>query len=226
MTRVLVVDDEPQILKALTINLRSRGFDVDTASDGREALEYAAANHPDLVLLDLGLPKVDGLDVITGLRGWTTVPIIVLSVRETEADKVAALDNGADDYLTKPFGMNELLARIRAVTRRRTPTNEQPVIETPDFTIDLTERRATLAGGVEATHLTPTEWSILEALARHPGRLVTQRQLLDQVWGPHFEDSSGYVRVHLAHLRQKLEPEPSRPRYLLTEPGIGYRFEP
>jgi two-component system, OmpR family, KDP operon response regulator KdpE len=224
MTRILIVDDEAQILKALSINLRARGFEVDLAIDGREALEHAASNHPDLVLLDLGLPKLDGLDVIGGLRGWTQVPIIVLSVRETEADKVAALDRGADDYLTKPFGMNELLARIRAVTRRHTPAAEQPQITTEHFTIDLTERRITARG--DDLHLTPTEWAMLDVLARHPGRLVTQRHLLNQVRGPNFEDTTGYIRVHLAHLRQKLEPEPSRPRYFLTEPGIGYRFEP
>ena len=224
MTRVLVVDDETQILKALSINLRSRGFDVDLARNGREALQQAADNHPDLVLLDLGLPDLDGLDVIAGLRGWTDVPIIVLSVREAETDKVAALDNGADDYLTKPFGMNELLARIRAVTRRRTPSSEQPIIETDHFTIDLVERRAT-KGSVEV-HLTRTEWAMLETLGRNPGRLVTQRQLLDQIRGPNLDDTTGYLHVHLAHLRQKLEPEPYRPRYFLTEPGIGYRFEP
>jgi two-component system KDP operon response regulator KdpE len=206
------------------VNLRARGYDVDQAGSGEEALHLAAARHPDVVLLDLGLPGVDGLGVIRGLRGWTNVPIVVLSVREAEADKVAALDLGADDYLTKPFGMDELLARLRAALRRHQPTVEEPVIETPDFRVDLADRRVT-AGGQEV-HLTPTEWGILDVLLRHPGRLVSQRQLLQQVWGPGYERETNYLRVYLAQLRRKLEPDPARPRYLITEPGMGYRFEP
>jgi two-component system KDP operon response regulator KdpE len=222
--RVLVVDDEPQIRRALAVNLRARGYDVDQAASGEEALHLAAARHPDVVLLDLGLPGIDGLEVIRGLRGWTSVPIVVLSVREAEADKVAALDLGADDYLTKPFGMNELLARLRAALRRHQPVAEDPIVETPDFRVDLAARRVSARG--EEVHLTPTEWSILEVLARHPGRLITQRQLLQQVWGPSYERETNYLRVYLAQLRRKLEPEPARPRYLITEPGMGYRFEP
>jgi len=222
--RVLVVDDEPQIRRALAVNLKARGYDVDQAASGEEALHLAAARHPDVVLLDLGLPGIDGLEVIRGLRGWTSVPIVVLSVREAEADKVAALDLGADDYLTKPFGMNELLARLRAALRRHQPAAEEPVVETPDFRVDLVARRVWAHG--EEVHLTPTEWSILDVLARHPGRLITQRQLLQQVWGPSYERETNYLRVYLAQLRRKLEPEPARPRYLITEPGMGYRFEP
>jgi two-component system, OmpR family, KDP operon response regulator KdpE len=222
--RVLVVDDEPQIRRALAVNLKARGYDVDQAASGEEALHLAAARHPDVVLLDLGLPGIDGLEVIRGLRGWTSVPIVVLSVREAEADKVAALDLGADDYLTKPFGMNELLARLRAALRRHQPVAEEPVVETPDFRADLAARRVWARG--QEVHLTPTEWSILDVFARHPGRLITQRQLLQQVWGPSYERETNYLRVYLAQLRRKLEPEPARPRYLITEPGMGYRFEP
>jgi two-component system KDP operon response regulator KdpE len=221
---VLVVDDEPQIRRALSVNLKARGYHVDQAASGEEALHLAAARHPDVVLLDLGLPGIDGLDVIRGLRGWTTVPIVVLSVREAEADKVAALDLGADDYLTKPFGMDELLARLRAALRRHQPAAEEPVVETPDFRVDLAARRVTVAD-VEV-HLTPTEWGIVDVLLRHPGRLVTQRQLLQQVWGPTYERETNYLRVYLAQLRRKLEPDPARPRYLITEPGMGYRFQP
>jgi two-component system KDP operon response regulator KdpE len=197
---------------------------VDQAGSGEEALHLAAARHPDVVLLDLGLPGIDGFEVIKGLRGWTTVPIIVLSVREAEREKVAALDLGADDYLTKPFGMDELLARLRAAMRRHQPAAEAPVVETPDFRVDLAGRKVTGAQG--EIHLTPTEWSILDVLLRHPGRLVSQRQLLQHVWGPSYERETNYLRVYLAQLRRKLEPDPARPRYLITEPGMGYRFEP
>ena len=225
MTRILVVDDEPQILRAIAINLRAQGYTVDLAQSGEVALSLAAANHPDLVLLDLGLPGIDGTEVIFGLRGWTEVPIIVLSARDTEADKVAALDLGADDYLAKPFGMGELTARLRAVLRRRVAGEEAPVvIHTEHFTIDYSVGRVTAADGAEI-HLTPTEWSILKVTARHPGKLVTQRALLDAVWGLGHEDRSGFLRVHLNHLRYKLEPDPTRPRYFVTEPGIGYRFQ-
>ncbi len=224
MTRILVVDDEPQIRRALSVNLRARGYEVDVAASGEEALTLAAANHPDLVLLDIGLPGIDGIAVVEGLRGWTTVPIIMLSVRDSEDDKVRALDAGADDYVTKPFGMNEVLARLRAALRRHHPSPEQPIVTTSGFQLDLAQKTASVAG--QPVHLTPTEWSIVEALVRHPGRLVTQRHLLQEVWGPRYEHETNYLRVHLAAIRKKLEPTPGRPRYFVTEPGIGYRFEP
>ncbi len=223
IARILVVDDEPQIRSALDVNLRARGYAVDLAETGERALHLAAAHHPDLVLLDLGLPGIDGIDVVRGLRGWTTVPIIILSVREAEADKVAALDAGADDYVSKPFGMNELLARLRATLRRHQPEPEQPIIRTEAFVVDLVARRVTV--GDNDVRLTPIEWAILEHLVRNPGRLVTQRQLLQQVWGPQYEHETNYLRVHLAAIRKKLEPTPGQPRYFITEPGMGYRFE-
>jgi two-component system KDP operon response regulator KdpE len=224
VTRVLVVDDEPQILRALGINLRARGYEVDLAPDGEHALDLAARHHPDVVVLDLGLPGIDGVDVIRGLRGWSSVPIVVLSVRDAEPDKVAALDAGADDYVTKPFGMDELLARLRAALRRATPSDEEPIIETPHFAIDLAAKQVR-RGGTEI-RLTPTEWHLAEVLVRNPGKLVSQQQLLHEVWGPEYQDESAYLRVHMANLRRKLEPEPSRPRYFVTEPGMGYRFHP
>jgi two-component system KDP operon response regulator KdpE len=223
IARILVVDDEPQIRSALDVNLRARGYAVDLAENGERALHLAAAHHPDLVLLDLGLPGIDGIEVVRGLRGWTTVPIIILSVREAEADKVAALDAGADDYVSKPFGMNELLARLRATLRRHQPEPEQPIIRTDAFVVDLVARRVMV--GDNEVRLTPTEWAILEHLVRNPGRLVTQRQLLQQVWGPQYEHETNYLRVHLAAIRKKLEPMPGQPRYFITEPGMGYRFE-
>jgi two-component system KDP operon response regulator KdpE len=227
MTRVLVVDDEPQILRALGINLRARGYEVDLAPDGEHALTLAASHHPDVVILDLGLPGIDGVEVIRGLRGWSTVPIVVLSVRDGERDKVSALDAGADDYVTKPFGMDELMARLRAALRRAAPADEEPVVVTPDFTIDLSAKRVHRpgAGGDEEIRLTPTEWHLVEVLVRHQGKLVSQRQLLQEVWGPEYHDETAYLRVHMANVRRKLEPEPGRPRYFLTEPGMGYRFE-
>jgi two-component system KDP operon response regulator KdpE len=223
MTRVLIVDDEPQILRALVTNLRARGYDVDAAGTGEIALQLAARHRPDLVVLDLGLPDITGLDVIAGLRGWTDVPIVILSARETERDKIAALDAGADDYVTKPFGMGELLARLRAALRRVVPTSEEPVVETPDFTIDFVTKRIQRNG--EDVKLTPTEWHMVEVLVRNAGKLVAQRQLLQEVWGPEYGTETNYLRVHMAHIRRKLEPEPSRPIYFLTEPGMGYRFE-
>ena len=225
MTRILVVDDEAQIRKALSVNLTARGYDVDLAATGEEALSRAAAHHPDLVLVDIGLPGIDGIEVVEGLRGWTAVPIIVLSVRGAEADKVRALDAGADDYVTKPFGMDEVLARLRAALRRYQPTPEQPVVETESFTIDLVQKSVRSSDG-DNIHLTPTEWAIVESLVRHPGWLITQKQLLQSVWGPQYEHETNYLRVHLAAIRKKLEPEPGRPRYFVTEPGIGYRFNP
>ena len=223
MTRVLVVDDEPQILRALGINLRARGYDVDLAPDGERALDVAARHHPDVVVLDLGLPGIDGVDVIRGLRGWSQVPIVVLSVRDAEGDKVAALDAGADDYVTKPFGMDELLARLRAALRRTTPAEEEALVETEDFTIDLAAKKVRRNG--EEVRLTPTEWNLVEVLVRNRGRLVAQTQLLQEVWGPQYHDETNYLRVFMAQVRRKLEPEPAQPRYFITEPGMGYRFE-
>ncbi|MGD0166726.1 MAG: response regulator [Gaiellaceae bacterium] len=224
MTRILVVDDEPQLLRALATNLKARGYEVDRAPTGEAALMLAAGHHPDLVVLDLGLPGIDGLEVIAGLRGWSTVPIVVLSVREREADKVAALDAGADDYVTKPFGMDELLARMRAALRRAAPAGkEEALVSTPDFTVDLAAKH--VRRGETDVKLTPTEWEIVEMLVRNSGRLVTQRQLLQAVWGPAYEKETNYLRVYMAQIRRKLEPDPSRPRYFLTEPRMGYRFE-
>jgi two-component system KDP operon response regulator KdpE len=224
VTRILAVDDEPQILRALATNLRARGYDVDLAGTGELALALAARKHPDLVILDLGLPGIDGVEVIRGLRGWSSVPIIVLSVREAERDKVAALDAGADDYVTKPFGMDELLARLRAALRRATPADEAPVVETEQFSVDLGAKRV-VANGAEV-RLTPTEWHIVEILVRNAGKLVTQRQLLQEVWGPQYETETNYLRVYIAQIRAKLEPEPARPRHFITEARMGYRFEP
>ena len=223
MTRVLVIDDEPSILRALRINLTARNYEVSTASDGASGLAAVSRERPDAVILDLGLPDMDGTEVIHGVRGWSTTPIIVLSVWGAEPQKVAALDAGADDYVTKPFGMDELLARLRAAVRRGAPAPDEPVVTTPDFTVDLAAKRVS-RDGVDV-RLTPTEWQLLEILARSRGRLITQKQLLQDVWGPSYGSESNYLRVYIAQLRRKLEPEPSRPRYLLTEPGMGYRFQ-
>jgi two-component system KDP operon response regulator KdpE len=224
MTRILVVDDDRQLLRALRITLTARRYDVTVAADGASGLATASRTPPDLVVVDLGLPDMDGVAVVEGLRGWSTAPIIVLSARHAEAAKVDALDAGADDYVTKPFGMDELLARIRAALRRATPAAEAPVIVTDAFTIDLATKRVTTATG--DVRLTPTEWHLLEVLARHPDRLVGHKQLLQEVWGPKYETETNYLRVHVANLRRKLEPDPAQPRYLITEPGIGYRFTP
>ena len=223
MTRVLVVDDEPSILRALRINLAARNYQVSTANDGASGLAAMARDRPDVMILDLGLPDMDGTEVIRGVRGWASTPIIVLSVWGGESQKVAALDAGADDYVTKPFGMDELLARLRAAIRRASPAPDEPVVRTEDFTVDLGAKRVTRADGSDV-RLTPTEWQLLEVLVRNQGRLITQRQLLQEVWGPSYETESNYLRVYVAQLRRKLEPEPSRPRYLLTESGMGYRF--
>ena len=225
MTRVLVVDDEPSILRALRINLSAREYDVSTAVDGTTGLAAVARDRPDVIILDLGLPDMDGTEVIHGVRGWTSIPIIVLSAWGQENQKVAALDAGADDYVTKPFGMDELLARLRAAVRRAAPAPDEPVVATADFTVDLAAKQVVRSDG-SAVRLTPTEWQVLEILVRNSGRLVTQKQLLREVWGPTYETESNYLRVYLAQLRRKLEPEPSRPRYLLTELGGGYRFTP
>ena len=223
MTTVLVVDDELPILRTLDVNLRARGYEVQVARTGHQALALAARRHPDAVILDLGLPDISGVDVIHGLRGWTTVPIIVLSARTAEAQKVAALDAGANDYVSKPFGMDELMARLRVVLRTTTPPEELPVVETPDFTIDLAAKR--VRKGSTDVRLTATEWQVVEILARNPGKLVTQRQLLEDVWGL-TDVKTNYVRVFMVAIRKKLEPDPAHPRYFLTEPGSGLRFVP
>ncbi|GAA1017912.1 DNA-binding response regulator [Acrocarpospora pleiomorpha] len=222
MTRILIVDDEPQILRALRINLVARQYEVALAADGSAALREAAQWHPDLVLLDLGLPDLDGVDVIHGLRGWTTVPIVVLSGRAGNQDKIEALDAGADDYVTKPFNIEELLARVRAVTRRtRAQEAELAAVQLGDHTIDLTNK--TVSGGVR---LTPTEWHILEILLRNPGRLVSQRQLLTEVWGTKYLKETHYLRQYMVQLRRKLERDPAHPVHLITELGMGYRYLP
>ncbi|WP_405477795.1 response regulator [Streptomyces sp. NBC_00009] len=226
MTRVLVVDDEPQIVRALVINLKARKYEVEAAADGAGALQLAAAFHPDVVVLDLGLPDMDGVEVIKGLRGWTRVPILVLSARHSSDEKVEALDAGADDYVTKPFGMDELLARLRAAVRRAEPTGgdeDEGIVETDDFTVDLAAKKVNRDG--RDVRLTPTEWHLLEVLVRNTGRLVSQKQLLQEVWGPSYGTETNYLRVYMAQLRRKLESDPSHPRHFITEPGMGYRFE-
>jgi two-component system KDP operon response regulator KdpE len=245
MTRVLVVDDEPQILRALRINLHARQYDVVTAGTGRGALDAASETHPDLVILDLGLPDMDGVDVIRSLRKWTQVPIVILSGRMNSAAKVDALDAGADDYVTKPFSVEELLARIRAVTRRTTEPELVEPVQLGRWTVDLSDHLIfeTLPANVDASnaqseartrteapvrqvHLTPTEWQLLQALVRYPGRLISQRQLLQEVWGPTYVEQTHYLRQYVKALRHKLEDDPTRPRHLITEPGMGYRFQP
>lgn len=225
MTRVLVVDDDPAIVRALVLNLKARSYRVDSAHDGAGALRSAAAHHPDVVVLDLGLPDMDGVEVIRGLRGWSRVPILVLSARHASGEKVQALDAGADDYVTKPFGMDELLARLRAAVRRAEPAGGggDAVVETDGFTVDLAAKKVNRGG--RDVRLTPTEWHLLEVLVRAGGRLVAQKQLLREVWGPSYGTETDYLRVYMAQLRRKLEADPSRPRHLITEPGMGYRFE-
>ncbi len=231
MTRVLVVDDEQALLRALRVILITAGYEVDLAATGREALQAAVRALPDIVVLDLGLPDLDGVEVIHGLRGWTDVPIIVLSGRDQGRDKVTALDAGADDYVTKPFGMDELLARLRAVARRRgaTGAGDAPVVVFGDVRIDLVAKevvRRSTDGPDEPVHLTPTEWQLLEVLVRSPGRLLGQRHLLTAVWGPAYAEAPANLRLYMSQLRRKLEPNPARPRFLVTEPGMGYRFRP
>jgi two-component system KDP operon response regulator KdpE len=221
--RVLVVDDEPHIRRTLEINLAARGYQVDLAGTARAAIDLAAKKRPDLVILDLGLPGLDGIEVVRGLREWSSVPILVLSAREAEQAKVAALDAGADDYVTKPFGMDELVARVRAALRRAAPPEEEATVVTTDFTVDLAAKRIVRSDG--EVRLTPTQWHLVEVMVRHRGKLVTQRQLLQEVWGPTYLDETHYLRVFLAQIRRKLEPDPSHPRYFITEPGMGYRFE-
>jgi two-component system KDP operon response regulator KdpE len=227
MIRVLVVDDDRPLARALAINLKAHGYDVTVANDGRSALSEVARTHPAVVVLDLGLPDLDGIEVLAGIRGWSAIPVIVLSARSTSAEKVAALDAGADDYVTKPFGMEELLARIRAAVRRGAPAAAPDVLDmvtTDDFVVDLGAHR--VLRGDQPVRLTPTEWSLLELLVRHSGKLVPQKQMLTEVWGPAYEHETHYLRVYLAQLRRKLEPDPAHPRHLITEPGVGYRFEP
>ena len=243
MTRLLVVDDEPQILRALRINLHARQYDVVTAGTGRGALDAATEAHPDLVILDLGLPDMDGLEVIRSLRKWTQVPIVILSGRMNSAAKVDALDAGADDYVTKPFSVEELLARIRAVTRRTTEPERVEPVQLGRWTVDLsdhviyanlpanagasdTQLESHIEEPAQQVHLTPTEWQLLQALVRHPGRLVSQRQLLQEIWGPTYVEQSHYLRQYVKALRHTLEDDPTRPRHLVTEPGMGYRFQP
>ncbi|WP_292672002.1 response regulator transcription factor [Nocardioides sp.] len=222
--KVLVVDDEPALARALAINLRAHGWEVVTAADGRSALDAAATTHPDVVVLDLGLPDMDGTEVLAGLRGWTKVPIVVLSARQHGEDKVEALDLGADDYVTKPFAMNELMARLRAAVRRGEEAEPALVdVEVGSLVIDLARKRVTRAG--VDVRLTPTEWSFLELLARNLGRLVTREQLLREVWGPAHVGESHYLRVYAAQLRRKLEDDPAHPRHLITSPGLGYTLE-
>jgi len=240
VTRVLVVDDEPQILRALRINLRVREYQVDVAATGTEALQMAARHPPDLVILDLGLPDLDGVEVIAGLRGWTKAPIIVLSGRADSVDKVEALDAGADDYVTKPFGVEELLARMRAAVRRTGAAEDLPRIQLGHLVVDLAAKRVIRQAPVPAAgapagdapaeaediRLTPTEWHLLEVLLRNPGKLLSRNQLLTEVWGPGYADATGNLRLYMAQLRRKLEPDPARPRWLITEPGMGYRYQP
>lgn len=225
MTTVLVVDDEPQIIRALRINLAARGYDVRVAINGHAALHDVATHKPDVIVLDLGLPDLDGVQVISQMRGWTTVPIIVLTVDGNSARKVEALDAGADDYVTKPFGIDELLARLRAAVRRATtPVKDEPVVATATFVIDLSAKKVHRDGA--EVHLTATEWSLLEHLARNSGKLVSQKQLLREVWGAEYEGEVHYLRVYIGHLRRKLEPDLQNPRHILTETGKGYRLEP
>jgi len=225
VSRLLLIDDEAPFVRALGVSLRALGYDVDAAPTGATGLARAAANNPDIIVLDLGLPDMDGLEVLRALRAWTTVPVIVLSARHQDGAKVAALDGGADDYVTKPFSMSELLARIRAALRRRTTTSAgESAIETDSFRVDLAAKQVTIDGA--AIRLTPTEWHVLEVLVRNQGKLVSQRQLLQEVWGPDYGTETEYLRVYLAALRRKLEPVPSQPRHFITEPGMGYRFVP
>ncbi|MBV1779719.1 response regulator [Paeniglutamicibacter sp. ABSL32-1] len=223
MRSVLLVDDEPQLVRALQINLEAEGYAVTTAADGANALRAAASQPPDVLVLDLGLPDMDGTEVIRRLRTWTELPIIVLSARHGSSDKVEALDAGADDYVTKPFGLDELLARLRAVERRSWPVREAGVVEAGDLQIDL--MAATISRAGRRIRLTPREWGVLQLLVENRGRLVSQQQILSEVWGPVYEKETHYLRIYVGQLRRKLEQDPANPRHLITEPGMGYRFE-
>ncbi len=225
--KILVVDDEPQIRRALALNLTARGYEVVEAATGEGGMRAVASEHPDLVLLDLGLPDLDGVVVLQGIRGWSAVPVVVLTVRDDERSKVDALEAGADDYVTKPFGIAELVARLRAVLRR---TAEQdsgtPEVVTADFRLDLAAHRAFVGPAAEEVRLTPTEWAIVTHLVRHPERLVTYRQLITEVWESTYDPDPNLLRVHMGHIRRKLEPDPTRPRYFITDLGVGYRYQP
>jgi two-component system KDP operon response regulator KdpE len=225
MSRILLIDDDPQLVRALRIALGARGYDTDVAATGAGGLARAQNSPPDLVIVDLGLPDMDGVAVVQALRGWSTVPVVVLSARLSEPSKIDALDAGADDYVTKPFAVGELLARIRAALRRAVPAEQSPAVTTAAYTDDLSAKRVFRADG-EPVRLTPTEWHLLEVLVRHPDRLLTHQQLLHEVWGPRYSAETNYLRVHMANLRRKLEPDPSQPAYLRTDPGLGYRFTP
>ena len=223
MTFILVVDDEPHIVRTLTINLRARDYDVESAGDGRSALQIMQERSPDVIVLDLGLPDMDGLDVLRRVRETSMTPVIVLSARQESDDKIEALDAGADDYVTKPFGMDEFLARVRAAARRKgREVDALPTVRTTDFVLDFANYRATR--GDQEVHLTPTEWRLLAALAATPGHLVTHAALLRAAWGPSYGRESNYLRVYANQLRRKLEPDTGRPQYLITEPGVGYRL--
>jgi two-component system KDP operon response regulator KdpE len=224
MTRVLIIDDEPQILRALRINLQARAYEVHTAANGADALRVAASARPDLVVLDLGLPDLDGSEVIRRLRAWSPVPIVVLSGRAGSRDKVDALDAGADDYVTKPFSIDELLARMRAVTRRLTGPAKPSSARIGRFDIDLDNH--VVSGPDGTVHLTRIEWNLIEVFVVNPGKLISHRQLLQDVWGPTYGSETQYLRQYMAQLRRKLEDDPARPRHLMTEPGMGYRFQP
>ena len=226
--KILIADDDPQILRALKVTLRARGYEIVTANNGAEALDLAMAQHPDLVMLDLGMPKLDGIEVIQALRGWTQLPILVVSGRTDAADKVDALDAGADDYVTKPFAIDELLARIRALTRRVATADDEPVVTFADISIDFSAKQITrsVATGSAPIRLTPTEWRIVELLVHNPGKLITRESLLTQIWGPHHTRDTGYLRLYFAQLRKKLEPVPAEPRFFVTVLGMGYRFSP
>lgn len=223
--RILIADDDPQLVRALRITLSARGYEVIVATTGVEAIDEAVAHLPDLYLIDLGMPGLSGIEVIEAVRGWSEAPILVLSGRAGSADKVEALDVGADDYVTKPFAIDELLARIRALSRRTSSSDQEPVVRVADITIDLAARAVT-RNGSERVRLTPTEWKVLELLVRGGGRLVTRQQLLTEIWGSEHVTDTGYLRLYIAQLRKKLEPDPASPRILLTEAGMGYRFEP
>jgi len=225
--RILIADDDPQILRALRITLAAEGYEIIVAADGVEAINSAVQHHPDLFMIDLGMPRLDGIEVITGIRGWSGAPILVISGRSGAADKVEALDAGADDYVTKPFSIDELLARIRALTRRVVRDEADPVVSFGEITVDLSAHRVTRHGehGSEPVRLTPTEWQVLEHLLRHPGKLITRQTLLTEIWGSEHVTDTGYLRLYIAQLRKKLEPRPAEPRYIITEAGMGYRFQ-
>ncbi|MDW4574271.1 response regulator [Microbacterium sp. M3] len=220
--KVLIADDDPQLVRALRITLAAHGYDVVAATDGAAAIALAAKEHPDVVMLDLGMPRLDGIQVIEALRGWSTAPIIVVSGRTGSADKVEALDAGADDYVTKPFQIDELLARLRALSRRAVAASGAPVVSFGDVVVDLSTKTVTRAG--ERVHLTPTEWRILEFLARNAGSLVTRQSLLKDIWGTEQVVDTGYLRLYMSQLRKKLEADPAHPAHLLTESGMGYRL--